>query len=329
MEPAPQSNVGHQRWIVKRIGWNVLRLMLFGLLFYPATLLVGILTPTATIGWSIVFVLPYAMGALTALLIGSRNHTILSLMLGSCVTVLAILGVGALVFAEGLVCVLMVAPLWLLASVAGSASVHTLRASIDQQPRASVSILILAPFAALMADATLTPTAETFIVSRSFDIDGPPHMIWPHLLLLDELRRDEGVWNVTQDMIGVPRPSFAHVDGEGVGAIRQALWSDDVRFEEHITKWRANAELAWDFHFPDDSISRHTDRHIHPDGDHLKIKSGRYQLVPIANGRTRLTLETQYVARTPVNIYAAMWGELALGDIQNNILAIIKHRAEH
>ena len=45
-------------------------------------------------------------------------------------------------------------------------------------------------------------------------------------------------------------------------------------------------------------------------------------------GRTLLTLRTNYIAKTHVNPYARLWGEILLGDIQSNVLAIIKQRAE-
>ena len=39
-------------------------------------------------------------------------------------------------------------------------------------------------------------------------------------------------------------------------------------------------------------------------------------------------IDTHYWMRTPVNIYAALWGEFFLGDIENNLLALVKQRAE-
>ena len=60
----------------------------------------------------------------------------------------------------------------------------------------------------------------------------------------------------------------------------------------------------------------------------LKIDSGYYMITPLTDKTTRLTLRTNYIAKTHVNAYAELWGEILLGDIQNNILAIIKQRAE-
>lgn len=314
--------------MLARLGWNVFRIMLFGLVFYPATLLVGMATPTVTIGWSVAVALPYAIGGLTTLLVDARKHTVTAMLLGSGLSALAVLLVGALVFREGVICILMAVPLWLLAAAAGSGSVNTLRDAIDNRHRASASVLIMLPFAALFADANLPPRPESFTVSRTISINASQDEIWPSLLQLDGLEEDEGVWNIAQNVLGIPRPASARVVGVGVGTTRVARWGQNIRFEESITAWLENDRLAWNFAFPDDSISRYTDPHIHPDGPNLKVATGEYRLTSLPNGRTEVTLETTYAARTPVNWYASMWGELILGDIQTNILAIVKERAE-
>ena len=86
--------------------------------------------------------------------------------------------------------------------------------------------------------------------------------------------------------------------------------------------------LEWSFSFPDDSVRRQTDRHISPDGAHLHIAFGAYRLSPLLGGRTRVELQTRYALRTPVNGYSAWWGDLLLGGIQENVLAIVQQRAE-
>ena len=49
-------------------------------------------------------------------------------------------------------------------------------------------------------------------------------------------------------------------------------------------------------------------------------------LIPMADGRTKIRLWTRYHVATPVNGYTAMWGEVILGDIQENVLAIVAGR---
>ncbi|HWV60655.1 MAG TPA: hypothetical protein VN034_08385, partial [Sphingopyxis sp.] len=133
-------------------------------------------------------------------------------------------------------------------------------------------------------------------------------------------------WTVSQNLLRLPRPVAAHLTGEGPGAVRDARWQDDIRFQEIVTGWRPGEALQWRFAFPDPSIHRRTDRHIEPHGHHLWIDSGGYRLIPLAGGRTKIRLWTRYHLATPFNAYAGWWGEFILGDIQNNILAIVAGR---
>ncbi|GJL93645.1 MAG: hypothetical protein DHS20C05_00500 [Hyphococcus sp.] len=86
--------------------------------------------------------------------------------------------------------------------------------------------------------------------------------------------------------------------------------------------------MRWKFEFPNSSVHQYTDRHISPDGKHLRVIDGGYKLVSLGPERTKLILDTRYTATTPVNLYSSIWGELILGDIQNNVLKIVKDRTE-
>ena len=136
----------------------------------------------------------------------------------------------------------------------------------------------------------------------------------------------EGVWTVSQSLLGLPRPTGAKLTGRGEGAVRDAEWQGGVRFREIVTRWQPDRALQWRFSFPDASIRLRTDEHIDPHGRHLWIESGGYDLIPTQDGGTKIRLWTRYRAATPLNAYAAMWGEMILGDIQNNVLAIVAGR---
>lgn len=315
-------------WVLVRLAIQVVALLLLALGVYGLALLISSDLSWVMVGWSILFVLPYAIGGLAHLGFTSPDNPEGSGVPAVLLASLCVLVVGALTLREGLICVVMLAPIWLLAAALGSISVNRLRATFKERYRLNSILLVILPFAALAVDANLPPQPDRFTVARSIAIDATPETVWPHLLQLDHLGADEGVWNITQNVLGIPRPSSAVVTGDGRGAVRAARWGENIRFEEHIIEWRASERLSWSFVFPDDSISRYTDPHIHPDGLTLKIATGAYQLRRLPDGATELRLETDYIARTPLNLYAAVWGELVLGDIQTNILAVVKDRAE-
>ena len=44
------------------------------------------------------------------------------------------------------------------------------------------------------------------VVARSIEIDAPAARIWPLLRGIDDVQPGEGRWNLSQNVIGVPRP---------------------------------------------------------------------------------------------------------------------------
>lgn len=235
---------------------------------------------------------------------------------------------GVLLFGEGVICVLLLMPLWIVGGLAGSGLTYVIRKRVRERGRLFSSALLLLPFLAMQVEAASPPAVEWLDVRREVVVDAPPERVWPLLVAIPDISAGEGRWNATQDLFGVPRPSEAALirrDGE---LVRLARWGGGVRFEERITSAQPGRSLEWQFAFPDASVQEHTDRHISPDGAHLRIATGAYELTPMPGGRTRLQLATRYAVRTPLNFYAAWWGEWLLGDIQNNVLGIVKDRAE-
>jgi hypothetical protein len=275
------------------------------------------------------FTLPFCIGALGVYLIdpkGKRTAGFYGWF--SPVLIFTILIIGGIALREGVICLVMLAAFWLPMGIAGSYTTFGLHNHYRKRHTVSVSLLIALPFISLVLDANMQHQQEVFSVERSIIIDASPQEVWPHLLRMEELSPYEGKWNVTQDVLRIPRPYSAIVNGDGIGARRHAQWGNHITFEEVITQWQAAESLRWDFSFPNDSVHQHTDRHINPDGPLLKIRNGGYRLEELGPNRTRLILDTSYRASTPVNPYAALWGELILGDIQSNILKIVKDRAE-
>lgn len=314
------------------VGWRffkVFALILFiALGFYGLSLIMSEGAQVVTIGFGILVVLPYGLGGLTALLFNLDGETSGKATLSVLGLILTVLLLGGFILREGVICIVMLAPLWVTASFLGAYTVSNLHNKFRERSTLSCSFFITLPFLALMADSYLPQATSIYSVTRTIDIDATAEEVWPHLLMLDGLSDDDGRWNFTQNILGVPRPASANVVGFGTGAIRHAKWGDTISFEEHVTKWTENERLSWAYVFPNDSVQAYTDRHISPDGRHLKIKSGGYYLVSQESDHVTLTLTTDYTATTPMNFYSALWGEVILGDIQNNILKIIKDRVE-
>lgn len=226
---------------------------------------------------------------------------------------------------EGVICLIMVAPIWL---VSGWVGAFLMRSQRNRRGRVLESSFLIIPLVAGVVEAQIPTPHETVTLSRSVVVKAAPEEIWPYAVSSRDIGADEGRWTVTHNIIGMPRPRESSVSGVGVGAVRTAYWGDHVNFEERIVTWEPGRKLGWAFSFTNSSVQDYTDKHISPDGEFLKIDSGDYILRPISSDMTEVTLTTRYVAKTHVNPYAKLWGELMMGDIHDNVLTIIKDRAE-
>ena len=194
---------------------------------------------------------------------------------------------------EGVICIAMILPLWIPAAIAGASVQHFNRKRREKRgtdpTRFQAAGWLVIPLALVWIEAALPQPWEYRDVSRSVAIRSSPAEIWPALVTIAHVDPDEGRWNATQDLLGVPRPLGAELAKDARGLVRHARWQRGIRFDEHVTAVETGKRICWRFAFPNDSIQQETDRHIEPDGAFLKIESGCYELAPSANGTTRVT----------------------------------------
>ncbi|MBA4163909.1 MAG: hypothetical protein C0510_04650 [Erythrobacter sp.] len=285
-------------------------------------------------GYGALFAIPFALGALVSQ-VGLLDYRLAGCLLAPIALFAVIFPFVYFGLAEGLVCILMVLPIWIAAGLGGALAAYLIRRqqqvndrhdSGDARLRASAWLIL--PFALVFAEEMSPPQWETRNVERDILIEAAPESIWPLLVSIPDIGANEGLPNMTQDFLGVARPRAARLTERDGKLIRLARWGEDIRFEELITNIEKNARISWQFAFPDDSIQRYTDQHIAPDGPILKIDRGGYELERVGPNMTRLRLTTSYHMRSRLGWYIGWWGEKLLGDVQENVLAIVRQRAE-
>lgn len=317
----------------KRAGSSFLLAML-------TLLLVGILLinndvlETSYSGVAFMGIIPFAIGALITGA-GLQVYSHYGCIIAPALLFAVIFSMMHYSGAEGLICILMVLPFWLAAGLGGGLAtwvIHRRQRRSDDHGganRLQVVGLTALPFVLLFAEEASPPQWQERTVVRSVDIAAAPHEVWPLLLSIPAVRPDEGLATFTHDIAGIPRPSEARlVRREDGQLVREGRWGEVIRFEERVTRLVPGRAIGWDFAFPDSSVQDYTDRHISPDGPMLKIAHGGYTLTPITGGGVRVTLSTTYRMRSRLDWYAGLWGERMLGDVHDNVLAIIKTRAE-
>jgi hypothetical protein len=240
----------------------------------------------------------------------------------------ALVDIGsAFLLHEGVICLIMLSPVWIVSGWVGAFVLRAQRRRGRGHNTLQSSFLII-PLVAGLVEAQMPTPHDQVLLTRSILVRATPEEIWPYAVSNPSIGAHEGRWTLTHNLIGLPRPRATVMRGTGVGAVRTAYWGDNINFEEKITQWTPGRTLGWRFAFSNTSLQDYTDKHIAPDGQFLKIESGDYTIREVSPGLTRITLNTRYVAMTHVNLYARAWGEFLLGDTEENILTIIKDRAE-
>jgi hypothetical protein len=319
------GKIGANRWVTITLLAILILAMFF--IFY------GVFRAGELASASVLIAIPAALGGLFTQLAYPKGD---APFLGC--FVLPTLGIGAIIalgyFAknEGVICIVMVLPIWTVAAISG-AIVNKILAKFskkldDNEVKVRSAAWLVLPLALFFIE-WLNPVGWQYReVKRDVFVDASPEQIWPLLISISSIQSTEGKANFTQDILGVPRPSSAKLVIIGRKMVRKAKWGHDVRFDENITYFDAGKTIDWDFHFPDKSVQNYTDQHISPDGPILKVISGGYRLDQQADGITRIRLVTRYRMRTSMPTYLSWWGEYLFGDIQANILEIIRERAE-
>lgn len=232
------------------------------------------------------------------------------------------------VLKEGVICIVMLAPLWIASGLVGAYVTYRLRGRAGDRGTSYCMAVLAMPLIAMQVEPMIPLPDATVTVSRSIIVEASPDQIWPLLRGIPDVRPGDGTWTFTQDVLGVPRPLGAHMLGDGIGAVRMADWGRQVRFREHIIDWQPGRSIGWRFDFRGLDAWQFTDRHLMPDSAYFKVTTGGYRMEPAGPSRTRVIIDTHYWMQTPVNGYSRLWGELFLGDIEKNLLALIKQRAE-
>lgn len=273
-------------------------------------------------------VTPFSLGALAVFMAARRGRT--SIRRDAAVAAKAMLLFLVTMFItllEGLICIVLVLPVFVAAAVLGGVLAGWLhRRTLDS--KGTVSAFVLLPLLLGPVEAALPPSQSEQTVTTTIHIDAPPEIVFDQLADVRHIAPEELGFAFVH-LIGLPKPIEADMQGTGVGAVRVSRWEKNVRFEEVITQWQRPTAMHYRFHIPPGGIPRDAlDQHVEMGGAYFTVLDGGYDLAPAAGGGTDLTLTTRFLNKSQLKLYGDLWGRMVLQDFHRSILGLMRHRAE-
>ncbi|MDB5134527.1 MAG: hypothetical protein JWP37_1130 [Mucilaginibacter sp.] len=227
---------------------------------------------------------------------------------------------------EDLLCIFIISMPFLLGGVMGGLIFGEIILRYRDRKGILYSILLVPVFAGMIEEQFKIPSS-VYEIKNSVIINSTADKIWKNVIRVKNIGQGEyptGFFNYA----GVPRPLYAELDKDGIGAKRVGHFEGGLVFNETVNEWILNKRISFNIQVIPVSI-RETifDQHILK-GNHFKFLSATYQLTKISDKKTLLTLSSTYQLDTRINFYASIWGDELLSDFQQRLLNVIKKRCD-
>lgn len=328
----PQASENPPRWLESFIPEHPVGSAALGVLGTTLAALPVVLLATETLtnyGLGLFVGVPFCLGLVPVLIHGHHEPRTLGLCLLQ--STLAVLLTSALLLAlaiEGVVCIVMAAPMALpLAWFGGFIGYLIQRRNNGGRRAAQVyPALLLALPALITAEHAVAPEPPTFAVHTSLEIDAPPADVWRQVVAFTEIPEPtEWIFR-----LGIAYPIRAEIQGSGPGAERHCIFSTGA-FVEPIQVWDEPRLLKFSVSANPPPMEEWTPyRAVYPthlDG-FLVSNGGQFHLQPLPGGRTRLEGTTWYRHGLSPTFYWKVWSDAIIHRIHVRVLRHIKTHAE-
>jgi hypothetical protein len=274
--------------------------------------------------------MPFCLGLVSTLIYGyHKPRSFSSCLVVSCVSV-ALLGLVLLGIAvEGVICLLMAAPIGLILAMMGGALGYVLQRNHWDDIRTQSTFGALLLFLPLMmgADALKPHDPPLLTVSTQIEIAAPPQTVWRYITSFPTLEAPKE-WPFR---IGIAYPIRSTLTGSGIGAQRTCQFSSGY-FVEPINVWEENQRLGFRISGEPlvmEEMSPYGHIHTkHIDGQYFQAQDALFVLTPLPNGHTLLTGTSRYRNRMwPVD-YWRLWSDAIVHQIHLRVFNHIKQLAE-
>jgi uncharacterized membrane protein YhaH (DUF805 family) len=270
-------------------------------------------------GTGLFVVSPLIIGAVTGF-IGNRRSDIGGWATWALVKSAATLGGLALLALalEGLICIVVIAPLWLLISAIGGFLGRAVARATHRPSRSTSAALALVPL--VYALEAIFPASVIFENQVSMDIDAPSAAVWRSITAMGRIEEPPGLLF----RLGLAHPLSGRLVGEGVGAKRHGEFSTGTAVER-ITEWVPDHRLAFVV-LNDVPTVRELSPYDHVHAPHVvgyfATTVASFELEDRGAQTTRLTLRSTHVLRLEPTLY---WLPLVNWVVEENKARVLRH----
>jgi uncharacterized membrane protein YhaH (DUF805 family) len=286
-------------------------------------------TRVAAYGWGLFVGLPFCLGLFAVLTHSYHEPRAYAECLAVAVIPVAMLAGLLLVIAlEGLICIMMAAPLASGLALLGGSLGYVIQAAHwgRRHAPAVLSMVVLLTPGFYGIEHFTRPQAGVFEVKSSLEIAAPPEKVWQKVVAFSEISPPkESLFRA-----GVAYPIRAEIVGHGPGAVRHCVFSTGP-FVEPITVWDQPRLLRFSVTAnpaPMNELSPYghiEPRHLH---GYFESHQGQFQLTALPGGRTRVEGTTWYSHSMWPETYWHWWSDYIIHRIHMRVLDHIRAETE-
>jgi hypothetical protein len=275
---------------------------------------------------SFVLLVPIVVAAVSVYMaeLSQRRSWFYYFKVGALANVLFVLGTF-LILIEGIICVILAAPLFALLGGIGGLAAGAVFRSVRWPRRTMYGVAALPIVLGALEPLRSLPN-EVETVSRTVTIAAPAHQVWQQLLTTRQIASGE-IDNAWMYRIGVPPPLSAETELLDGALVRHIVMGRAIHFDQVSNDWTPDRRVRWTYRFEKDSIPAGAlDDHVKIGGEYFDLIDTEYSISD-APGGTQLRVEMRYRVSTNFNWYAAPVARLLVGDFESAALAFYAHRA--
>jgi hypothetical protein len=283
--------------------------------------------PYATMMASFIFLTPLVVGAVTVYVAERQRRRSWYYYFFSAFMANMFCVIGALlVLWEGLICAILIAPLFALFGGLGGLLMGAICRRTNW-PGSSLYSFAALPLVMGFLETGL-PMPDSFrSVERQVHINAAPGVVWRFLQNTGPMAPAE----VEQGWIyriGVPLPEIGVTEHSAQGSIRRIRMGKGIHFDQVVAEEQPGRYIRWTYRFAPDSVPPQAlDDHVAIGGAYFDMLDTSYTLVPSGAG-TDLRIRMHYRVSTQFNWYVVPIADALFGNFEETILGFYRRRSE-